>query len=108
MSDLFTIKNQLTHGRFWGILGWIWLMIRWTDDPVRQHGKCRWLGRRGRSGIPPLDEDQTSGGEGGECSRSKLCNNEIKRLGIEGSMYEVGTSTLHNSDKPHGLVDSKT
>ena len=39
--------------------------------------------------------------------RARLKSNKKRRiLGPEWSMSEVGTPTPHNSDKPHGLVDS--
>ena len=49
---------------------------------------------------------RTAGGEGGECSISKLLNNTGRSLVLEWSISEVGTPPPHNSDKPHRLVTS--
>ena len=67
----------------------------WADDPVRRQegeddGGDRTLTgrRRGRGGLISVH------------------NNKRRILGPEWSMSEVGTPPPHNSDKPHGLVDS--
>ena len=38
---------------------------RWADDPVSRQGGSRWMGRRGRSGLPPPDVHDMAGGGGG-------------------------------------------
>ena len=49
---------------------------------------------------------QTSGGEGGAGTISKLRNNKQRSLGPEWSMSKVGNPPPHQLDKPHGLVAS--
>ena len=44
---------------------------------------------------------RTAGGEGGADPISKLCTNNRQSLGLEWSMYEVGTPPPHNSYRPH-------
>ena len=66
----------------------------------------KWLERRVRSRLPPLDKNRMVGREDGAVSINKLCNNKLRSLGPEWSMYEVGTSPPQSSEKPHRMVAS--
>ena len=50
--------------------------------------------------------DPETGEEKGGAEGYIKSNNKQWILGLEWSMSEVGTPPPHNSDKPHGLVDS--
>ena len=88
-------NNRLIGYPFWeimfGILGWVptrtislWLTVPldmaildtlvtyhvlpdrwWADDLVRQQDRCWWMGRRDRSGLPPLEGHRMEEGGGG-------------------------------------------
>ena len=50
----------------------------------RSHGAiCLWMGRRGRSGMPPPDGHQMVVRQDGAGSISKLCYNKQRSLGLE-------------------------
>ena len=87
-----------------GMLGRRQVTPGWEGYPVRLQDGRQWLGRRGRSGMPPRIDIR----QGGLGSISKLCNNKRRSLGPEWSMSEVGTSPSHNMDKTHRLVFSNT
>ena len=70
-------------------------MPRWEDDPM-------WS-QEGEYDEGDRISDGRRRGQGGLIS---VRNNKRQILGTEWSISEVGTPPPHNSDKPHGLVDS--
>ena len=56
----------------------------------------------GTNGMNDPENGRRKGGAEGYIKS----NNKQQLLGTEWSMSEVGTPPPHNSDKPHGLVDS--
>ena len=65
-----------------------------------------WVGREGVSLPPGCKADGRRRGWGGFIFN--LRNNKRQSLGPEWSLSEAGTSPPHDSDTPHGLVNSNT
>ena len=78
-----------------GVLVRIQVTPRWADDHVRN--------QEGEEDGGDRTSDDKRRGSGGLIS---VRNNKRRILGPEWSMSEVGTPSTHNSNKPHGLVDS--
>ena len=68
---------------------------RWVDDPVRR-----------QEGEDDRAEGTSDGRRRGWGGLISVRNNKRQILGPEWSMSEVGTPPPHNSEKPHGLVES--
>ena len=66
----------------------------------------RWGGREGVGYLLGRRSDGRRRGWGG--FRSKLHSNKRRSLGLDWSLYEVGTSPPHDLDITHGLVASNT
>ena len=82
-------------GGYIGMLGRIRGTPRLADDPVQR--------QEGEEERGDRTSDIRRRGWGGLITEH---NNKRKILGMEWSMSEVGTPPPHNSDKPHGMVES--